>query len=91
MWKCARIKERFNDDDYHRAQSDRVRPVSTRIPPSMIEITNNITNPANEKNIPRPITLAARMFYSWTLTPRVNAKTAHGVKIKGDDLLDHPL
>jgi len=34
--------------------------VSTLIPPltppRMIEMTNNMTNPTNEKNIPRPIT-----------------------------------
>ena len=49
-------------------------PVSIRIPLRMIEMTNNITNPANEKNIPRPINLAARMFYYWILTRRVNEK-----------------
>jgi hypothetical protein len=32
--------------------------------PRTIEITNNATDPTNEKNIPRPITLASRMFYS---------------------------
>jgi len=56
------------------------------VPPRMIEMTNDMTNPTNEKNMPRSITLTARMFYSWILTRRANAKTAYGVKIKGDDL-----
>jgi len=42
-------------------------------PPRMIEMTSNMTNPANEKNIPRSITLAARIFtprhYCEELTP----------------------
>ena len=38
----------------------------------MIEMTDTMTNPANEKIIPRPITLAARMFKSWVLLRRVN-------------------
>jgi hypothetical protein len=47
----------------------------------MIEMTNKMTNPMNEKNIPRPITFAARMFYSWALQRRVNAQTSYRVKI----------
>jgi hypothetical protein len=33
-------------------------------PPRTIEMNSKMTNPTNEKNIPRPIALAARMFYS---------------------------
>jgi len=38
--------------------------VSKLTGPRTIEMTNKATNPTNEKNIPRPITFAARMFYS---------------------------
>jgi len=41
--------------------------------PRMLEVTDKMTNPVNEKRIPRPITLAARMFYSWVILPGVNA------------------
>src|SRR5215470_1307137 len=48
--------------------------VSTLTLPRMIETNSEMTNPINEKNIPRSITLTGRMFYSWVLQGRVNSQ-----------------
>jgi hypothetical protein len=50
------------------------------IPLRMTEMNNKNTNPMNEKNIPRPITFTARMFYSWALQQRANAQSPYCVK-----------
>jgi hypothetical protein len=55
--------------------------VSKLTGPRIIEMTDKMTNPTNEKNIPRPITLAVRMFYFWAIQGRVNAQTPCWVKI----------